>query len=157
MKAVKVNKKLNIHWGENNIDPLPMYYRAMLRQVILAGLKICNKSSCEISISFVLPSEIKKINNEYRNKNTPTDVLSFESGIIDKNDKNGKISGEIIICPQIAQNQAEEYCHSIDREMAFLTAHGFLHLNGYDHIEKEDEAVMINLQNAILEEVGILR
>jgi len=140
-------KKFNVYWDERGITPLPMYYRTLLKQVIRAGVD----NGCEISLSFVSADEIRQLNNQYRQKNASTDVLSFPA------DSSGIITGDIVICPEIAIAQASEYGHSVDREMAFLTAHGLLHLMGYDHSNPEEETAMIDAQNAILEKVGISR
>jgi len=142
---------IKIYWSERDVAPQPLYYRAMLKQVIRAGLKFLGESDCEISISFVAMDEIQQLNKDYRQKDTPTDVLSFPQNI------SQNISGDIIICPEIAARQAEEYGHSLDREMAFLTVHGLLHLMGHDHQTTEDEAKMQTAQNAVLEMVGIPR
>ncbi len=65
--------------------------------------------------------------------------------------------GDIYISIDKAKSQAEEYGHSLKRELSFLTVHGFLHLLGYDHMEKEDEIKMFSLQNEILKEYGVNR
>ena len=65
--------------------------------------------------------------------------------------------GDIIICVDIAREQAQEYNHSFDREIGFLAVHGFLHLLGYDHMNEEDEKEMFDKQEAILEEFGLRR
>ena len=142
---------IKIHWSVVDIDATPAYYRAMLKQVIMAGAKLVGAPPCEISISFVSMDKICKLNKEYRQKDSPTDVLSFP-GVDDH-----KITGDIIICTEVAAKQASEYGHSLDREMAFLTAHGFFHLAGYDHQNAGDEKEMIDLQNETLEIVGISR
>ena len=64
-------------------------------------------------------------------------------------------SKEILICVDIAKKQAIEYNHSLEREMYFLFVHGLLHLLGYDHIKKEDETVMFNLQDEIMDILGL--
>ena len=66
-----------------------------------------------------------------------------------------RVLGDIYICLNKARSQAIEYGHSFLREISFLTIHGLLHLLGYDHIEKDDEEVMFNLQEMILNEYGI--
>lgn len=65
--------------------------------------------------------------------------------------------GDIAISVDRARLQADEYGHSIERELAFLTIHGMLHLLGFDHILKEDEEEMIALQDQILREMGCSR
>ncbi len=65
--------------------------------------------------------------------------------------------GDIVLCLDVAIRQAEEYGHSLEREMAFLTAHSMLHLLGYDHMSQEEEAVMFPKQTAILDGMGLSR
>lgn len=105
-----------------------------------------------ISLSLVSPDEIKKLNNKYRNKNTPTDVLTFDYNG-DKDNQNDL--GSIIICPKIAEKQAKEFKHPFDRELAFLFIHGILHSFGYDHIKEKNADKMFKLQNKILNSLPI--
>lgn len=154
---------MRIYFGET--CDLPLYQRTMLKQVLSAGLKFhpkYRKLNCEINLSFVSSKEIQNLNKHYRKLDTATDVLSFPNtgakpmrGI--GNSKPTLALGDIIICTEIAQRQASEYGHSFEREMAFLTAHGFLHLIGYDHIELSEEAAMNEAQQKILDWVGIKR
>ncbi|MDR0197710.1 MAG: rRNA maturation RNase YbeY [Oscillospiraceae bacterium] len=110
----------------------------------------------ETSLSLVSDEEIRSLNRRYRKIDRPTDVLSFLSG--DPNpDTKAVVLGDIVISAQTAARQASRYGHGIDRELAFLTVHGMLHLLGYDHIRKEDERVMFARQNLILEKLGIIR
>jgi len=154
---------MRIYFGEN--CNLPLHQQTMLKQVLSAGLKFhpkYDKLNCEINLSFVSPKEIQNLNKHYRKLDAPTDVLSFpNTGAkpmpgVGKN-KPTLALGDIIICTEIAQNQAGEYGHSFERELAFLTAHGFLHLIGYDHINPGEEAAMTEAQQKILEWVGIGR
>ena len=66
-------------------------------------------------------------------------------------------SGDIIISVEKAASQAEEYGHSLEREMGFLFVHGFLHLIGYDHQDAQTEAVMTAKQEAVLQQAGLTR
>lgn len=119
--------------------------------------------NCEISLSFVTNKEIHKINKQFRNIDRETDVLSFpqltfEEGEIPEKNENGEIIlGDIIISVEKAKAQAEEYGHSLEREIAFLTAHSMLHLMGYDHMTEEDEKEMFGRQRTIMENIGIGR
>ncbi len=115
-------------------------------------LKVKNKI---VSIVFIDNKEIKKINKTYRNIDKETDVISF--AFDDEDTLKSDILGEIYISVDKIQSQAEEYGHSIMREMAFLLVHGLLHLLGYDHMKKEDEEVMFKLQEDILEKIGVKR
>lgn len=117
-----------------------------------------------VSISIVDNKTIHALNKKYRKIDRPTDVLSFafmDNDIIDKkqllNNKETYCLGEIFISYQKAEEQSKEYGHSFSREMCFLFIHGLLHLCGYDHMEKEDEQEMFNLQKEILNAKGILR
>jgi len=141
---------MRVYWSDP--DAIPLHTQTLLKQVISAGLRlhhIKNKSNIELNISFVTLTEMQELNHQYRSKNEPTDVLSFTS--------DGENLGDIIICLDVAKNQAKEYGHSMERELAFLTAHGFLHLLGYDHLNPSDEADMIQAQKEILDYVGIGR
>ena len=99
-----------------------------------------------------------KINKEYRNKDSVTDVISFAL----EDDKTFinteyRVLGDIYICGERCKNQAIEYGHEFKRELFFLTIHGLLHLLGYDHMIKEDEIIMFDLQKEILDSYGIKR
>lgn len=117
----------------------------------------------ELSVSFVGLEEIHSINKEYRGIDRPTDVISFalndktedEIEIIGGDETN--YLGDIIICVEKIEEQAKEYNHSFERELGFLTVHGFLHLLGYDHMTEDEEKIMFSKQNKILEEYGLLR
>lgn len=104
------------------------------------------------SITIVNNEKIKEINREYRGKDTETDVISFAfEESTDYIYPDMRFLGEIYISIDKAKSQAEEYGHSLKRELCFLTVHGLLHLLGYDHIEEEDRVVMRKLEEEILE------
>jgi len=123
------------------------------------------------TLTFVGEDEIRELNNEQRGIDKPTDVLSFpildmkNGKLVDKNteidfeldEEGNKILnlGDIIINPDTAYANADNYGHSIEREVAFLTAHSLLHLVGYDHIEKSDESVMIKAQKQMMNDIGL--
>ncbi|WP_042478241.1 rRNA maturation RNase YbeY [Bacillus ndiopicus] len=117
----------------------------------------------ELSVTFVTNEAIHEINREYRDKDQPTDVISFaleelgegETAIIGEGIP--RILGDIIISVERTQEQAEEYGHSFERELGFLAVHGFLHLLGYDHMNEQDEKEMFDKQNAILSSFGLGR
>ncbi|MCI5723997.1 MAG: rRNA maturation RNase YbeY [Erysipelotrichaceae bacterium] len=109
----------------------------------------------EISVTFVRSRTIHRINQEYRNIDRPTDVISFairdnlEDFIPDEN----KDLGDIFININYAKKQAKEYQHSERRELGFLFTHGLLHCLGYDHMNPKDEKVMFALQDQILDPI----
>ncbi|MGM0842003.1 MAG: rRNA maturation RNase YbeY [Bacillota bacterium] len=117
----------------------------------------------EVSVTFVTNERIQEINREYRQKDQPTDVISFaleELGEDEVEIVGGQIPrvlGDIIISIDRAKEQAEEYNHSFSRELGFLALHGFLHLLGYDHVEEMDEKKMFQRQKDILDEYGLKR
>ncbi|ANQ64399.1 rRNA maturation RNase YbeY [Staphylococcus equorum] len=114
----------------------------------------------ELSVTFVDKTEIQKINKMYRDKDKVTDVISFaleedEPEIIGLD--MPRVLGDIIICTDVAQEQAASYGHSFERELGFLALHGFLHLLGYDHIDEQDEKEMFGRQDQILNAYGLTR
>ncbi|WP_438453826.1 rRNA maturation RNase YbeY [Staphylococcus pseudintermedius] len=114
----------------------------------------------ELSVTFVDKAEIQEINRDYRQKDKVTDVISFafeeEEDIFEGMDVP-RVLGDIIICTDVAAEQAEQYGHSFERELGFLALHGFLHLLGYDHMTEEDEKVMFERQKDILNQFGLTR
>ena len=116
----------------------------------------------EISVTFVDNAAIAELNNQYRNKPMPTDVLSFplgENGVYDVDENNGcKMLGDIVISMERAQEQATLYGHPLQREVAFLTVHSMLHLLGYDHENGGLEAMrMREKEEAVLIQLGLPR
>ncbi|GAA5421056.1 rRNA maturation RNase YbeY [Tetragenococcus halophilus] len=122
----------------------------------------------EMSITFMDNEGIQMINRDYRGKDAPTDVISFaieEAGedempiFFDDEEMTDLPNelGDIMISTQRAQEQAAEYGHSYEREVGFLALHGFLHINGYDHMTPEDEKKMFGLQKEILNAYGLKR
>lgn len=116
----------------------------------------------EVSVSFVDNDEIQRLNRLYREKDMPTDVLSFplgENGIYDLNNETGAcLLGDVVISIETALKQAKIYDHSLEREIGFLTVHSMLHLLGYDHETTPLEAAkMREKEEMVLEELGITR
>lgn len=102
--------------------------------------------------------KIREINKEYRNIDKETDVISF--ALEDEKEircEYIRMLGDIYISLDKAKSQAREYNHSLKRELCFLTTHGFLHLLGYDHMNKDDEEIMFKLQDEILDNYGVER
>lgn len=113
--------------------------------------------NASVNITVVSEEDIRRINRDFRNIDRVTDVLSFPARDGSLYDLSDGFLGDIAICLRRAEEQAEEYGHSLRREIAFLTVHGMLHIFGYDHMTPEDEQVMMPLQSKILEEMGIAR
>lgn len=112
----------------------------------------------EFNIIFTTNEEIRDINKNYRNIDRVTDVISFALLDNDLSNYNAYDElGDIFICIDRAIEQAKEYGHSIEREVGFLSIHGYLHLCGYDHMTKEDEIIMFKLQDEILAKANLGR
>lgn len=121
----------------------------------------------EMSVTLMNNHHIHEINKQYRGIDKPTDVISFameedgeEDDIILPSDVDFDIPrnlGDLMISMEKVEEQAKYLGHSTDRELGFLTIHGFLHLNGYDHMKAEDEQEMFGLQNEILNGYGLQR
>lgn len=118
-----------------------------------------------ITITFTNAEEIQKINNQYRNIDKATDVLSFpmfEKSELDLKIRNKEffcedVLGDIIISIEKVEEQAKEYGHSFERELSYMLVHGFYHLMGYDHIKDEDKVLMRPKEDKILNELNITR
>ena len=116
-----------------------------------------------ISVTIVDNETIQEINKTYRGIDRPTDVISFAFLDDDENrdddlHNEGLIDlGEIYISLPKAIEQAQDYGHSLERELDFLFVHGLLHLLGYDHMNEEDEKEMFALQETILTNKGVTR
>lgn len=120
--------------------------------------------SAEVSVTFIDNKKIHKLNLEHRDKDKPTDVLSFpmweKEELADGTAFEGYAVtlGDIIISAEKAKAQAEEYGHSIERELCFLAVHSTLHLLGYDHeVSEDDEKYMNNKQEEVLARIGLTR
>ncbi|MGG3915546.1 rRNA maturation RNase YbeY [Rossellomorea vietnamensis] len=121
------------------------------------------EAESEVSVTFVTNERIQEINREYRSKDQPTDVISFALEELGEDEVEiigagiPRVLGDIIISIDRTKEQAEEYNHSVSRELGFLALHGFLHLLGYDHMEEEEEKKMFKKQKDILDEYGLKR
>ena len=160
---------------ENELnDRLPDNYEEIARDVIDCSLDYLEcPYECEINVIFTDNDGIHQINREYRNIDSPTDVLSFpmieyetpgdfsflENECIDyfNQDSGELILGDIILNVDRIESQALEYGHTRRRELAFLTAHSMLHLSGFDHIDDSERLHMEKLQEEILNMKGYTR
>lgn len=105
-----------------------------------------------VSISFVDSEEMQALNKEYRNKDRVTDVLSFpQFNGFEYLADYGEISlGDVVICLEVAENQAEEYGHSFERELLYLFTHSMFHLLGYDHMNEEEKIEMREKEERVM-------
>ncbi len=150
----------------NNIEENEEY-----NQIIYTVIKKCfeeeglNKLRIYINIILTNPEEIRKINKEYRNIDKETDCLSFpmfeKEEIQELMKDQGKtcldILGDVVVSIPRVYDQAKEYNHSFERELAYMVVHGFYHLMGYDHMEEEEKNIMREKEENILQKLNITR
>lgn len=159
-------------YNEQERIPVDRDLQHLLEQVIETGLALEQVTiPCEVSITFTDNEGIRLLNQQYRDKDVPTDVLSFPlldvhpAGLELKDLAVGDFDvqeqvlllGDIVISLERATEQAEEYGHSLRREAAFLTSHSLMHLLGYDHMTEEERAEMRIHEEAVLEKLSVNR
>ncbi len=131
----------------------------IVKKVLIKAMKKENLKNTSFNLIIVNNEYIKKLNNQYRNIDKETDVITFaledEKTLILPSKE--RILGDIYISLDKAKEQSLSYNHSFLRELTFLAVHGFYHLLGYDHLTKEDEKIMFTKQEEVLEENGITR
>lgn len=155
---------------EINFEGVGQKYKKIIRDTFEKALLVTNNNAENIvaTVSFVKRKRIKELNNLYRKVDRQTDVLSFPMLDIkypqtvkdfqkEYTPDGSLYIGDIVICPKIAKWQAKLYNHSKKREVGFLALHGLLHILGYDHIESEDEKIMMETSEKILNEMGLKR
>ena len=134
---------------------------AKVREVVEASIEYEGiEATCEISLVFVDNAQIHDMNKNYRGKDKATDVLSFPQYDDLSNMENYPEElalGDIVISLERAIEQAEDFGHSLEREVCFLTAHSMFHLFGYDHDTDENTKEMRKREEAVLEKLGITR
>lgn len=144
--------------------------KPMVRAAMLTTLRVQNADRpCEIHAELVDDEIIRETNFEHRRVDRVTDVLSFPfqehtpgqpliAAAGDVNPRTGRLLlGDIMLCLPQAQRQANEYGHSLTREVSFLTVHATLHLMGYDHEDERDGDIMRLRERAVMEHLNILR
>lgn len=145
---------------DNEVENFENNYEQDFTAIIEQALKTLGiEDDVEVSCVLVDDERIHEINREYRHIDRSTDVISFA---MEDNDQfyvecMPRTLGDIFISVDHAKKQAEEYGHSLRREMCFLFTHGILHLLGYDHMTDEQEKEMFGLQDQILGALSIER
>ncbi len=143
-----------------NLD-VPQEALDAVRRAVLTVGELYGVMGAEVSVTLTDDAHIHVLNRDYRSVDRPTDVLSFalteseEPAILDA--PYGVVLGDLVISLERVAAQAEEYGHSVLRELSFLTVHGMLHLLGYDHIEEEDRVEMEEEQRHVMDILGIAR
>lgn len=153
--------------NEQNDIELNEELEKLINTVVNAALNYENATKdMEVSVYLTDNENIQILNREHRDKDMPTDVLSFpmlefENGemVDDIGDyfDDVLILGDIIISVERAISQAEEYGHSVERELGFLLCHSVLHLLGYDHEDDDERKIMREKEEAILDSINLKR
>lgn len=139
---------------------IPTGVRMLVRRCCHAVLELENfEGYAEISVTFVNNEQIRELNNQYRNKDSATDVLSFPMGENGKYDidleTGAKILGDVVISMEKVVEQAERFGHSLQREIGYLTAHSVLHLLGYDHMTNLEKVHMREKEELVMNQLGL--
>lgn len=143
-------------------------YKKIIQNVVSTCFEVENLCKTNLYLNVILtnPETIKQTNSKYRNIDKETDVLSFpmfekqEIEEIIENEQENQIEevlGDIMISISRVIEQAEEYGHSVERELAYMVVHGFYHIMGYDHIEEKDKVIMRPKEEYILNKLNITR
>ena len=148
--------------NQEEFDTKP--FEEIVLKVAKEAFRIHNiEKEAEISVVFTDDEEIKEINNNFRDIDSSTDVLSFpqyeffEEGDISHITDDVLILGDVIISLEHAKAQSVEFNHSMNREVGYLTAHSILHLLGYDHLEEEEKARMRQKEEQIMTNIKLTR
>lgn len=145
-------------------------YREIIQKVVQTCFETEKLMNTNLYLNVILtnPETIRITNKQFRNIDKETDVLSFPMFQKDELDKLIKESqtkkevvedvlGDIMISIPKVIEQANEYGHSVERELAYMVVHGFYHVMGYDHIKEEDKAIMRPKEEFVLDKLNITR
>ena len=156
-----MKERTMIYFMNETDTPIDYALKLLIRRAIISSLDYEGfENNAEVSVTFTDNEGIKALNAQYRGIDKETDVLSFpltdfEGGDEPPVDEEITGLGDIVISLEKAQAQADEYGHSFEREMAFLTVHSMLHLLGYDHVNSEKDEEMRCRQREILNNMGL--
>lgn len=138
-------------------------YEILIKKVIKSCFEVENidKNNLYVNIILTTPDIIRQYNKKYRNIDKETDVLSFpmfeKEELVSFSTNVQEVLGDIIISIDRVKKQADEYGHSFERELSYMTVHGFYHLMGYDHLEEKDKKIMREKEEYILDSINITR
>lgn len=156
MRVAVINQQTACKWEDD-------YERLIHRAVDEVGRMCRLAPDCEVSVVIVDADEIRELNRVYRGEDKVTDVLSF--GMMEKHEDEPEYEvpepdnmlGDIVICMEKVLAQAQEYGHSPERELAYLTVHGMLHLLGYDHEDESERSLMRSMEDKLMEGLSLQR
>ena len=154
--------KLRVYFeNQQTKEPLTYSLKMRIRRAIEATLAYeAFDDDCEVSVTFCDNEQIRALNQKFREIDRETDVLSFplfdDDGMDAHVEDFGCMLGDVVLSLEKARAQAEEFGHSFEREVVFLTVHSILHLLGYDHeTGEEDEKDMRRRQSEIVDKLGL--
>lgn len=154
---------MNIYLGEDQNLEAPLMEKLKEAAEYLLTKEGVENQDIEISLTMVSPEEIKELNRAYRGVDKVTDVLSFPQFEEDEEIPSADVSfgeislGDVVICVEKAQEQADEYGHSFEREFVYLFVHSLLHLLGYDHMEDDEKVIMRLKEEDVMEHLHLRR
>ena len=158
---MKAKRMIYFNNGQESF-PITYSMKMLVRRAVVASLDYEGYGAdTEVSVTFTDNEGIRAVNSQFRGIDAPTDVLSFplteyESASFPVADEPESSLGDIVISLERADEQAKEFGHSFEREIAFLTVHSMLHLLGYDHVNSDEEDMeMRRRQREILENMGL--
>ncbi len=133
---------------------LDVQHLASLSRFVMGQMRV--HPLAELCIKAVDVDTMAELNEQWMEKEGPTDVLAFpmdelRPGLVDQEPEEG-VLGDLVLCPDVAVRQGETAGHGTEAELELLTVHGILHLLGYDHVEPEEHREMFGLQDRLLEE-----
>ena len=138
-------------------------YEKIIEKVLQVCFEVESLINKKLYVEVILtnPENIRKINKEHRNIDKETDVLSFpmfeKEELVNLSLEHLEVLGDIVVSIEKVKEQAEEYGHSFERELAYMLVHGFYHLLGYDHMEENDKKIMREKEEAVLTKLNIIR
>lgn len=140
-----ITMKINIQNYFNDTD-----YSNVIEKVLTKASNLLNMQNKKINIILIDNIRMEEMNSLYREKDYPTDVLTFPDGYLNN-------LGDVFISIPKCVEQSKDLDHSFNRELGFLCAHGFLHTIGYDHQNEEEEKEMVLMQDKILNAAKLFR
>lgn len=144
-----MNSRIHVESGPAQVEHHPN-----LRRAAQEALRQAGREAVELTLVFVSDDQVRELNQQYRQKDEVTDVLSFPLGEIDP-DSGLEYLGDVVISEPQARRQASTAGHPLEEELALLAIHGVLHLLDYDHTDPESKSEMWSLQDRALGALGI--
>lgn len=142
--SIEVNNESGVAIDEGEL--------ALLARHVLAAMRVHRQA--ELSVVLVDEPAMEQLNRQWMDETGPTDVLAFPMDELrpggEDDDPQPGLLGDVVLCPQVAKQQARAAGHSSEEELLLLTTHGILHLLGFDHAEPEEEREMFTLQRQLL-------